>query len=502
MKTRIPMRIWNVVLPALFIHNAALAVEISSNSHRVDIPAFLNGGGHTSSAFTEANFSAIGENGIYPLELSSTTYLLRSGQAYLLILTRSELPSALIISDLRAYTEPMGLPIAEKTWQRDADPYFTWHIDREPRNLLRGFSVSLDTLPDQVIDTASADYRFGENSIPSGKHNFYVLPFTSDKGPEEASRLSFEIWVDKDAPYVNQASPPSGQIVSDILTPISCVVYDNDSGLDLSRTALNLNNGSVAYDYDVKTQTLKSRSGTSLSEGKNTVMIKAYDQVGNYVTRAWDFVVDTNPPYGKIMINGGQAVTHSAYVSIDIEAQDAVSQIKDIYLSNDGVFDTELNQPFGYQPVISGWLLGQPDTDGQKMVYAKFRDFAGNLSQAVQASIALKRLTPDTRIISGPPSITEKTDADFRYEASKPGCKFSYKLDNLAWSDWSDAGEAHFTGLTTGNHYLYVKSGYDLNGDNKITIDEEDATPDQWVWSVKPEGYLEKLRKRILFWRR
>jgi hypothetical protein len=75
-------------------------------------------------------------------------------------------------------------------------------------------------------------------------------------------------------------------------------------------------------------------------------------------------------------------------------------------------------------------------------------------------------------------------------------------LDALEWSQWSAASAASFTGLSEGNHYFYVKSAFDLNGDGKFTIDEEDATPAQWVWNIKTKGKIEELPRKTLFWRR
>lgn len=485
----------------LLFANPAYSLNTSSSNFNLGVITFLQGAGAVSTRNNTANWTAVGENIAYITTLGGAQFRSLVGQLFLLV-SPAEALLRWLISNLQAKTEILGPIIPEATWQKDNDPYFYWQIEVIPVESIEGFSISLDTLPDSVIDTTQSNYQFSLDSIPSGKHTFYVLPYTSGKVWGEQSLLSFAIWVDVDLPVVNSVLPIAASLISDNRIPISCSLSDIDSGIDKVATTLTLNNQTVPFDYDPERQTLTYMPDTALAEGENTVLLKAVDAVGNSLVKAWDFIVDTQPPTGSILINAGQTVTHSAYVSINIAAGDSISGVKNIYLSNDGVFDTELNKPYPYSPLIPNWLLREPDTSGTKTVYAKFQDVAGNLSQTYKAEINLELLTPNTRIISGPPTISEETGATFMYEASRAGCLFSYKLDNLNWSDWQSADKAEFSGLTTGNHYFYVKSGFDLNGDGNITIDEEDPTPAQWVWTIKPKGYFEKLRERILFWRR
>jgi hypothetical protein len=462
----------------------------------------ISGGGATVASANDANFTAIGENNIYFLLLSSANHNLWAGQGFLIGSLQGLFPSNWLISDLRAYTAPAGSSIAEKTWTKDTDPYFTWRVEIKPPTFLKEFWVSLDTPPTGSTASDRPAYQFPEGSVSTGQHAFYVLPVGYTQEPDPTTILKYEIWVDRTVPSLNQVSPSAGSIINNASTPVSCVAADSDSGMDVSTTTLTINGSSAAFEYDGKTSVLTTGSKVALSEGKNTVMVKAVDNVGNSVTRGWDFIVDTQPPSGTITINAGQEITHSAHVVITADVTDLITQIRNTYLSNDGVFDTEMQHPIGYQSRIADWLLSEPDVDGPKTVYAKFQDAAGNISQTFTASIILKRLTPDTRIVSGPNTSTDKKDADFAFEASRLGCKFSYKIDTQGWTDWQAVTAVHLGGLSLGNHYFYVKSGYDLNGDDKITIDEEDATPAQWVWTIETTDIIEKVKQKILFWRR
>lgn len=480
--------------------NPAYTLTVSDGNYIISVIAFLQAGGAASSGVNIANWTAVGENIGSIILLGDTLITSQVGQLFLL--APIPIPMLWVISNLQAKTDILGTIIPEKTWQKDNDPYFYWQVEVAPPDVVEGFSTSLDTLPVQEINTTEPTYQFAPNSINSGIHTFYVLPYTAARGWDQESLSSYEIWVDVDSPVVSSMQPQAGILTADNHIPVSCSLSDAHSGVDKDATTLTVNGQNVTFEYDVEAQTLTYTPGAPLPEGDNAVLLKAVDNVGNSDVKGWNFIVDTQPPTGSILINGGQQTTHSAYVSINIETQDAVSGVKNIYLSNDGVFDTELNKPYPYSPVIANWLLRDPDISGEKTVYAKFEDSAGNLSQTYQAEINLELLTPNTRIISGPATVTEETEATFIYEASRDGCLFSYKLDNLNWSDWQSAAETKFSGLLVGNHYFYVKSGFDLNGDGEITIDEEDPTPAQWVWTIKPEGYFEKLRERILFWRR
>jgi hypothetical protein len=480
----------------------AFGLELESTSYRLSRINFNNGGSGLSSANYISEIVSVGEGLASAEGLSSKTVDTRGGESYLLTITPAYERIKLII-DLRARTEIFGNSILEELWQQDNDPYFYWSLEAGiSPDLIKGFSVSLDTPPDTQIDTTDTSYQFPEDYIVSGKHTFYILPILVDGSADYDNQLEFDFWVDIDEPLVSQLEPTPELLTANNRIPIGCIVYDKDSGFDKTLTSIRINDSSVYFEYDAVSQKLSYVPSAALPEGNNTILLKAYDLAGNSVAKAWDFRVDTQHPTGAISINNGEQVTHSPYVFINIRVEDIISGVKDIYLSNDGVFDVELDHAYPYAPVIYNWLLAEPDVDGRKTVYAKFKDASGNISGTYSAQIEMRRLSPDTRIISWPLSLTESNEAAFKFEASKPNCLFSYKLDNQDWSAWAVSTEASFSGLYEGNHYFSVKAAVDLNGEGQITIDEEDPTPAQWVWTVKSRGMLEKLRRRILFWRR
>jgi hypothetical protein len=490
-------------LAVLSLFGSAAAFETSSSSYALEMISFPNGGGRTASSQVTLSFSVVGEN-FATLQIPTARGLsLLVGQGNLLSsLDRIIEEERWWISDIFARQDILGEVIYPQIWQTDTDPYFSWSVLLNPSSLVKGFSFSLDSQPDDSIDTQETFVQYPSQALSSGKHIFYVTPVDLQNISKPDSTKSFEIWIDVIPPSVSTLQPASGAILSDNRMTLSCVLTDRDSGINPSLTQFILNGHTLAITYNQETGLLTTSQEAALSEGNNAVLVKAYDMVSNMLNQGWNFIVDTYPPQGSVRINNGAEVAHSAYVTLNLEGFDATTGIAAVFVSNDGVFDSEYNAPFGFKTLIENWLLAAPDVDGVKTVFVKFKDTAGNISPAYSDQITLRRLVPETRIIAGPQSVTAEATADFRYEASRAESVFSYSIDNQPWSEWSSITSMRLSGFKEGNHYFSVKSAYDANDNGSIELDEEDATPAQWVWTVKAEGVIEQLKEKILFWRR
>ncbi|MFC1514741.1 hypothetical protein ACFL5X_02460 [Candidatus Omnitrophota bacterium] len=401
------------------------------------------------------------------------------------------------IAEVGSKTHIGGFEIPQEIWQKDNDPYFYWLIFINPPTVIKGYSLAVDEFPDEVVETSSTFYQYPDNSFADGKHTFYVMPSISTE--VWGAPVSFEIWVDTNPPGIDSLVPAPGAMIIDPEVRVSCRVMDDASGLDLDTLVLQINEQAVSFDYDEASYILSYIH--SISEGETTVLVEAEDMTGNKTVRSWSFITDVTPPVGSLLINNDDAVTNSAYVVLKLDVEEDLTGIKYIYISNDGIFDSEMSSPRVFAPVIEDWLLDHPDISETKTVYVKLEDNAGNRSPAYSDQIDLVVTVPDTRIVSAPPSLTQETGADFYFEASRPSCLFSYSLDGSDWSGWTPDTSAGFTGVSLGSHLFSVKAGFDSDGNGEISLDEEDPTPAQWAWTVREETLIERIQ-RTLFFRR
>jgi len=105
------------------------------------------------------------------------------------------------------------------------------------------------------------------------------------------------------------------------------------------------------------------------------------------------------PPTGSVEINNGAASTDSQEVTLTLSAQDTESSVAQMQFSNDGVNWTG---PEAYS-TTKAWVLSAGD--GEKTVYAKFKDDTGNWSDAASDSIVLDTATlvgPDGGVVFSP----------------------------------------------------------------------------------------------------
>ena len=151
-------------------------------------------------------------------------------------------------------------------------------------------------------------------------------------------------------------------------------------------------------------ETYSATKAWSLSsgDGNKIVYAKFKDTIGNWSMAYSDSIqLDTTLPTGTISINSAATCTNDPNVTLTLSCSDTGGSGCDkMKFSNDG---SSYSGEEGYN-TSKQWTLGA-NTNGTKTVYVKFKDLAGNWSDAYSDTITLNSpvrilRTPDTRYAS------------------------------------------------------------------------------------------------------
>ncbi len=191
--------------------------------------------------------------------------------------------------------------------------------------------------------------------------------------------------------------PPTGSIVINADTAyinqvfVTLTLAAHDAGLGVTHEILANDNdfrGAEWIPYtSVLSWTLKTKEGTLLliGDGPRTVYARFRDGAGRVSQVYSDTVIlDTVPPTGTVVINGGDTYAASPAVTLTLSAGDALAGVAEMRFANDGDFFAADWIP--YHP-FSTWNL--PDSDGVQTVYVQFRDRAGNISETSHDEIVV-----------------------------------------------------------------------------------------------------------------
>jgi N-acetylneuraminic acid mutarotase len=119
-----------------------------------------------------------------------------------------------------------------------------------------------------------------------------------------------------------------------------------------------------------------------LPDGRHLVTVRAFDNAGNFVDGTVDVYIDRQPPTGaSVIINSGGESTGQRQVRLAVFAQDIESGLDMMCFSPDGVDYT------GWEPfdLNKSWTVSPGK--GDKTVYMKVKDRAGNEARAASATI-------------------------------------------------------------------------------------------------------------------
>ncbi|WP_228559412.1 MULTISPECIES: Ig-like domain-containing protein [Myxococcus] len=208
---------------------------------------------------------------------------------------------------------------------------------------------------------------------------------------------------------------------------------------------------------------------TGLSEGDQTLAVRAVDAAGNVdptpATYAW--TVDTTSPVVVITTPADGAVLDVPVVTYSGTTEPGST----VTVVVDGVtVGTVVADPSG------NWSLPVGDTlsEGPHTVSVTAEDEAGNTSTTVTHTFIVDTEPPDTLIISGPPLADAPGTATFDFDSDESPVTYECSLDGAAYVPCSDP--VTFTGLAEGSHTLSVRA-IDAAGN-------VDDTPATYTWSV------------------
>lgn len=172
----------------------------------------------------------------------------------------------------------------------------------------------------------------------------------------------------------------NGDIFSSSGTVFSLIATDDLSGVAMTE-----------YRLDVGAWTSYNTPFSIVSEGTHTIDYRSQDIALNMETAKSLVVhIDTTPPTGNMVINGGAEYANSTTVTLTLLCDDMRSGCARMSFSND---NTSWSAPEAYTTAKTWSLVPE---DGTKAAYVKYIDGVGNPSAAYNASILLDTMSPTT----------------------------------------------------------------------------------------------------------
>ena len=236
-----------------------------------------------------------------------------------------------------------------------------------------------------------------------------------------------------------------------------------DIGYGVENTTYRINDGSWA---------LYTSSFTIDIEGINTIDYYSVDQANNKEnTNTLDIKIDTTQPTGQVTINNDDDYADSQVVTLHTTADDGGgSGLYQMRFRNEG--DIWTNSWIDYTTEPTPWTL--KTGDGNKRVYAQFKDNAGNISPTSSDSITLDTEPPTTtESLSGAMGENDwyigAVTITLSASDTRSGVGYtSYRINEEPWSSYTGSFIVDIEGINTIDYYSVDQAN---NKENTNTLD-------------------------------
>ncbi|MBD3183861.1 hypothetical protein GF312_16370 [Candidatus Poribacteria bacterium] len=293
--------------------------------------------------------------------------------------------------------------------------------------------------PKVVVDTIGRNltYQLQPPALSEGKYYWGIMikdgsaratpkEFIVDLSPPSGS-----IQINDDKEYTNSLSVNLKLSASDLLP-------DGGNGIGLSKMRFS-NDGQTWSDWEPfntrREEWHLAQYGGDTEDGEKGVYVQFQDGLEHIMEQpARDTIIlDTVSPTGSVIINNNAEFTSSTKVTLSLSSTDDKSGMEngEMRFSNNGEIwsDTE---PFGTTRNLDLALYGGNSAEGNKTVYVKFRDSAGNwMSETVTDEIILDKTGPSgTMVINDGAEVTKSLLVDLNISASDQSGVISMEFTN------------------------------------------------------------------------
>ncbi|MBL1260782.1 MAG: hypothetical protein COB33_009670 [Thiotrichaceae bacterium] len=167
--------------------------------------------------------------------------------------------------------------------------------------------------------------------------------------------------------------PPTGSMVinrGDLLTNNSVVTLTLSCSDNMICASMQFSNDQLSWP-DLENYRVEKQWALSNGDGEKTVYVRFFDDAGNQALYSAAIVLDTERPVGLFIINNGDSSTDQVDVKLTLACSDN-RLCASMQFSNDQLNWSDLEN----YHVEKQWALSEGD--GEKTVYVRFVDDAGN----------------------------------------------------------------------------------------------------------------------------
>jgi parallel beta-helix repeat protein len=351
---------------------------------------------------------------------------------------------------------PLDVSAEPGSWNNTNSFSVNWTDPVDTSGIVTGAYYKIDSPPTLAEDGTWVDTKplTGINVTGDGVHTIYI--WLKDKvGNIDHTKIGYtSIYIDTAMPFANKPKAPGAFNNTGIVNWSWEPSIDTGSGISGYYVSVGTTPGGNDTAKDVWT-TKPWYEQTGLEDGKTyycKIKIKnGAGTIGSYGENSAGILIDKISPTNlSVSVNDNTEYTNSINVNLSVSAEDMGSGLYLMAFSTDGTTWSD----WEYFSVIRSYILS--GAEGEKTIYYRVKDKAGNTAEPVFDTIILDTSKPHSLsiLINDGALKTNSTNVTLKLSAVDDTSglyQMSFSTDGSSWDNWGAYNSSKSYNLNEGD---------------------------------------------------